>query len=113
MGAIKYKDDMNEENLRRLRLNFEYSDICKLPLMSKRLIVITNLYYGDKKRSEEFIKLQNTFCKHLLSLRKSKKLDAYVIANLSFKKNSKLKWESMLRFNNNGIIVELLKLLKK
>lgn len=36
----------------------------------------------------------------------------YVIAPRSFKKVSRLKWETLMMFNNNGIIVDLLRLIK-
>lgn len=102
------KADTND--IERIKLNFEPDGIYNSNIASKKVIIITNIYYGDKKRREEFIKLQKMFCLSLRSLKKRGNIEAYVIAQVSFKKTSGLNWEPILRFNNNGIIVELLKL---
>ncbi|KAK1445046.1 hypothetical protein BgAZ_109520 [Babesia gibsoni] len=73
-------------------------------------LVLTNLYYGNKERRKEFVSAHGCFEELLLKAPQQLLQNVYVIGTENFRKNSKFVWQPELKFNNNGVIVMLLKL---
>ncbi|UKK02911.2 hypothetical protein MACK_003009 [Theileria orientalis] len=92
-----------------LTLKFECKRVNEVSFNMKDVVILTNWYYGNKQMKS----LYSTYCKDFSKFVKSVKSrcnSIYAIAPKSFKRISGLNCETLLIFNNNGIIVELMKL---
>ncbi|XP_953377.1 uncharacterized protein TA10225 [Theileria annulata] len=94
-----------------VEIKFDCKHISDVPLDLNKCIILTNLYYGNKEMKAQYSNYFREFLKFIKS-KSPQTPSVYVISPRSFKRISKLKWETLMVFNNNGIIVDLLKLLK-
>ncbi|BAM41804.1 conserved hypothetical protein [Theileria orientalis strain Shintoku] len=92
-----------------LTLKFECKRVNEFPVNIKDAVILTNLYYGNKQMKSLYSMYYKDFSKFVKSVR-SRCNSIYAIAPKSFKRLSGLNCEALLVFNNNGIIVELMKI---
>ncbi|UKJ89920.2 hypothetical protein MACJ_003174 [Theileria orientalis] len=90
-------------------LKFECKRINEVSCNIKDVVILTNLYYGNKRMKSLYSNYYKDFSRFVKSVR-SRCNSIYAIAPKSFKRISGLNCETLLIFNNNGIIVELMKL---
>lgn len=93
-------------------LSFTSTPLSDLSLDYSNVLILSNLYYGDKGNRQEFLEAHRKFETFLMSSPCSLLQNVYVIATENFRKNSRFTWQPELRFNNGGVIVMLLKLCK-
>uniref|UniRef100_A0A3B0NCA4 DNA methylase adenine-specific domain-containing protein n=1 Tax=Theileria annulata TaxID=5874 RepID=A0A3B0NCA4_THEAN len=100
-----------KETTRNIEIKFDCKLITDVPLDLNKCVILTNLYYGNKEMKAQYSNYFREFLKFIKS-KSPQTPSVYVISPRSFKRVSKLKWETLMVFNNNGIIVDFLKLLK-
>ena len=89
---------------------------------NKKFNIFTHLPYGESSHMDDKVKIKKLYQRFGKFLRKYSEFvdDVFIIINkrdekdlLNFKILSELKWNIMIEFENNGITVELLKLVRE
>ncbi|EDO08401.1 hypothetical protein BBOV_III008410 [Babesia bovis T2Bo] len=97
---------INETNI---SIEFSASHIAD-NIEHQRTMILCNLYYGRKDKYKDYLECQMKFEEMLCQAPSSMLKHVYVIATDGLRRRSRFEWEPILRFNNCGIIVMLLKL---